>query len=253
MKNGDDSSNPLNTDGLILRGTNFSGSTPGNANRNRSRVGINRVAGATKSESPTPVRTTDQGVISNNITRVVETNDRVIIVDTDKEVIVNNYEETLDQKYINNGSGNLAVGFTVGGQISSLVPGVTKLGFNPDEFSITQLGSGLAGISSGSRFEKRVVMGTNNIDVALGNYYLKTITGATTLTVSNLPGLGYVACFILELTNGGSGAITWWSGVTWEEGIAPVLTTSGVDILGFYSTDVGTTWRGLLLGKDMLV
>jgi hypothetical protein len=248
MKTNDDSDNPLNSNGLILRGTTSVSSNNNSYRLNRTN---NTASRSNPARSTSPVKNAD--VIPSPVRRVIENNDRVIIVDTDKEVIVNNYEEILEQKYIDNGTGNVTVGLTVDNQISSLVSNVTKLGFNSNEFSITQLGSGLASVASGSRFEKRVVMGTNNIDVALGNYYLKTITGATTLTVSNLPSLGYVACFILELTNGGSGAITWWSGVTWEEGIPPTLTASGVDVLGFYSTDVGTTWRGLLLGKDMLV
>jgi hypothetical protein len=98
--------------------------------------------------------------------------------------------------------------------------------------------------------ETRVAMGANDIDLSLGNVFTKTISGATTLTVSNVPSTGQAISFILELTNGGVGAITWWSGVKWAGGTAPTLTTSGVDILGFYSHDGGTTWRGLVLAKD---
>jgi hypothetical protein len=107
-------------------------------------------------------------------------------------------------------------------------------------------------LTAASLLEKSVIMGgDNNINVSLGNYYLKTISGSTTLTVSNIPSPPYVACFILELTNGGSGLITWWSGVTWEGGTPPTLTASGVDVLGFYTTDSGTIWRGFVLGLNL--
>lgn len=99
--------------------------------------------------------------------------------------------------------------------------------------------------------EVRVAMAANNIDVATGNLFTKTISGATTLTVSNVPASGNVGSFILDLTNGGSAAITWWSGVKWAGGAAPTLTTTGRDVLGFYTHDGGTTWTGLLLGKDV--
>lgn len=98
--------------------------------------------------------------------------------------------------------------------------------------------------------EVKVAMPANAIDLATGNLFTKTISGATTLTVSNTPTTGNAASFILELTNAGSAAITWFSGVKWAGGTAPTLTASGVDVLGFYSHNGGTTWRGFLLSKD---
>ena len=98
--------------------------------------------------------------------------------------------------------------------------------------------------------ETKVAMGANNIDLATGNVFTKTITGATTLTVSNVLASGNANSFILELTNGGAYAITWFSGIKWSGGTVPTLTASGVDILGFYSHDGGTTYRGIVLAKD---
>jgi hypothetical protein len=98
--------------------------------------------------------------------------------------------------------------------------------------------------------ETRVAMAANNIDLSLANYFTKTISGAATLTVSNVPATGTTASFILELTNGGSATVTWFTGVKWAGGTAPTLTAAGVDILGFYSHDGGATWRGLMLAKD---
>jgi hypothetical protein len=91
----------------------------------------------------------------------------------------------------------------------------------------------------------------NNIDLNSGNYFTKTISGATTFSVSNVPSTGIVASFILELTNPGSGTITWWANVKWAGGSAPSLTASGRDILGFYTHNGGTIWNGLVLAKDV--
>lgn len=99
--------------------------------------------------------------------------------------------------------------------------------------------------------EARVAMGANDIDVRSGNYFTKTISIAATLTVSNVPATGTAASFILDLTNGASATITWWSGVKWAGGTAPTLTAAGRDVLGFFTHDGGTTWSGLLLGKDV--
>ena len=100
-----------------------------------------------------------------------------------------------------------------------------------------------------SIIETKAAIAASAIDVNLGNYFTKTISGATTFT-ANAISSGNVSSFILELTNAGSAAITWFSGVKWAGGTAPTLTSSGVDILGFYTHDGGTTWRGLVLAKD---
>ncbi|MBP8196923.1 MAG: hypothetical protein KAX64_00005, partial [Chromatiaceae bacterium] len=98
--------------------------------------------------------------------------------------------------------------------------------------------------------ETKVAMAANAIDLAAGNYFTKTITGTTTFTVSNTPASGTVGALIIELTNGGASTLNFWSGVKWAGGTAPTLTAAGVDILGFYTHDGGTTWRGLLLATD---
>ena len=98
--------------------------------------------------------------------------------------------------------------------------------------------------------EVKVAMPANDINLTTGNYFTKTISGATTLTVSNTPSAGTTGSFILDLTNGGSATITWWT-VKWVGGTAPTLTTAGRDTLGFFTHDGGTTWTGLVLGKDI--
>lgn len=98
--------------------------------------------------------------------------------------------------------------------------------------------------------EVMAVVSASNININAGNVFTRTISGATTFTVSNVPAAGTVASFILELTNGGSAAVTWWGGVKWASGTAPALTAAGVDVLGFYTHNGGTTWRGMLLSKD---
>lgn len=99
--------------------------------------------------------------------------------------------------------------------------------------------------------ETKVAVSASAIDVATGNYFSKTISTATTFTVSNVPTTGTAVSFILDLTNGGSATITWWSGMKWAAGTAPTLTSAGRDVLGFFTHDGGTTWTGLVLGKDV--
>lgn len=99
--------------------------------------------------------------------------------------------------------------------------------------------------------ETKTTSSANNFDLSAGNYFTHTVSGATTFTVSNTASSGSVSSFILDLTNGGSATITWWSNVKWAGGTAPTLTSSGRDALGFFTHDAGTTWSGLVLGKDI--
>ena len=99
--------------------------------------------------------------------------------------------------------------------------------------------------------ETKVAMGANDINLASGNLFTKTISGATTLTVSNVPTTGNVGYMILELTNAGSAAITWFSGVKWAGGTAPTLTASGKDIISMYTHDGGAVWNVSSIQKDV--
>ena len=109
----------------------------------------------------------------------------------------------------------------------------------------------LTGLTVTALKETSVAMAANDIDLATGNLFTKTISGSTTLTVSNIPTTGVSQSFILELTNGGSGTITWFSGAKFAKGTAPTLTASGKDIIGCYTLDGGTTWNVLVLGLDV--
>jgi len=103
--------------------------------------------------------------------------------------------------------------------------------------------------------ETRIAMGANDIDLRAGNYFTKTFTATTfTLTASNVPASGTAASFILDATNGGLATISFGTGFTsvkWVGGAQPTLTSAGRDVLGFFTHDGGTTWTGLLLGKDV--
>lgn len=99
--------------------------------------------------------------------------------------------------------------------------------------------------------ETKVAMAASDIDLSAGNYFTKTISGATTLTLSNVASSGSVSAFVLDLTNGGSATVTWFSGVKWNAATAPTLTASGRDVLAFFTHDGGTTWNGFVLGLGM--
>lgn len=98
--------------------------------------------------------------------------------------------------------------------------------------------------------ETKATLSGNNIDLSTGNYFTKTITATTNFTVSNVAPSGTVSSFILDITNGGSQTVNFWAGLQWPNGTTPTLTTSGRDVLGFFTHNGGSTWSGFVLGKN---
>ena len=100
--------------------------------------------------------------------------------------------------------------------------------------------------------ETQISLGVSSaIDLSLGNLFTKSVNSSTTFSFLNCLSSGTSNSFILELVNAGAFTIKWFSGIKWADGLAPILTASGVDVLGFYSYDGGVTWKGLVLGNDM--
>ena len=93
--------------------------------------------------------------------------------------------------------------------------------------------------------------GTQDIDLTLGNNVVATVdTSANTFTFSNPTASDELCGFTLFLTNGGSQTVNWPATVDWAGGTAPTLTTSGIDILVFITTDGGTIWHGMVASAD---
>jgi len=89
-----------------------------------------------------------------------------------------------------------------------------------------------------------------SIDLSTGNLFSKTITGSTAFSITGASPAGVVNTLILDLVNPGTN-ITWWGGIKWAGGVAPTLTVTGRDILGFFSYDGGASWVGLILSKNV--
>lgn len=110
-------------------------------------------------------------------------------------------------------------------------------------------GDKLTGVSI-EEYQRNV--SANIIDLSTGSVFTKIVEAPVTLSVIGAPPTaGVVTSFILELVNMNSTAVTYWSGIRWAGGEEPELTADGVDILGFYTYDGGTSWRGLVMAKDV--
>lgn len=138
---------------------------------------------------------------------------------------------------------------------ANLADGELAINLTDEKLFVKNAGGTVKVIASGNTItglkEIKTAVSASNIDLSTGNYFTKTISGTTTFTVSNVPNSGTAASFILDLTNGGSATVNWWSGVKWPAGVAPTLTSSGRDTLGFFTYDGGTTWSGFVIGLDV--
>ncbi len=93
--------------------------------------------------------------------------------------------------------------------------------------------------------------GTQDIDLTLGNSVSATVdTSTNTFTFSNPTASDEMCGFTLVLTNGGSQTVNWPGTVDWAGASAPSLTSSGVDILVFFTIDGGTIWHGMSASLD---
>ena len=124
----------------------------------------------------------------------------------------------------------------------------TRLNFEANLFATS---GNFADINTKRINEEYNVLADDNINLSLASLFQKTISTNTTFTISNIPTNKFTS-FILELINGGSYSITWFSSnIKWDNGTSPTLTSSGKDILLFYTIDNGSTWNGIVLAKDI--
>ena len=90
-----------------------------------------------------------------------------------------------------------------------------------------------------------VSMTGNNIDCHQGNYFTKTVNGATTFTISNVPATGAFT-IVLEVTLT-SGTLTWPTEIKWSGDSVPQVTTGKTHVFVLVTDDGGARWRGAAL------
>jgi hypothetical protein len=94
--------------------------------------------------------------------------------------------------------------------------------------------------------------GATTVALSVGNVHRVRLTGNVTFTFTGATA-GKASSLTLILVQDGTGSrlVTWPASVKWDGG-APVLSTGAnkVDIVTFLSVDGGTTWYGMLGGKD---
>jgi len=151
---------------------------------------------------------------------------------------------TITDDTTSNATRYLMLGTATSGSYTVANTSSTNLSFNPSTGALY-----IGGIVS--ERSNTIAITSNTVNLASGSYFSHTVAGVTTFTVTNIPSSGNSSAFILDLTNGGSSTITWFTNTKWASGTPPTLSTSGRDVLAFYTYDGGTTWSGFLLGKGL--
>lgn len=95
-----------------------------------------------------------------------------------------------------------------------------------------------------------ITSGSPNMNLSVSDAFQITVTANTALTFGNAPASGKAKYVSLEIINGGAFTVTWPTNTRWPGGTAPTLTTSGTDIVVFYTDDGGSNYRAAVVQKD---
>jgi hypothetical protein len=96
---------------------------------------------------------------------------------------------------------------------------------------------------------------TPSVSLSAGGSFSLTLSGNATIAFADAPATGSSG-FSLKVTQdaGGSGfTVTWPASVKWPGGTAPALTATAnkADVFVFTTDDGGTSFVGLVAGKDI--
>jgi hypothetical protein len=133
-----------------------------------------------------------------------------------------------------------------------------------NDVTITSLATGQVMVWSGTKWTNQahvdfpcgsavVSTGTHNVDRSVGEVQRLSLTGNTTLTVSNWPASGLFGRLVLEIQNTGAFNITTWpTGTIWPGGTVPTITPGSgkKDVIILMSFDGGTTIYGSAAGQN---
>lgn len=140
---------------------------------------------------------------------------------------------------------------SVTGVCTYVVSGTTKtINFSTDSGS----GSGSdTTIVNNYNYETdvKLLSGANTLNLADSDLFVKTLTSNITFNVAGIKPSPKVNSFALEIKNNSNYTITWWNNIKWPGGTIPQVAQNTTDIFGFYSYDGGSTWKGIILGKDI--
>lgn len=95
------------------------------------------------------------------------------------------------------------------------------------------------------------VSGTLTLNLSAAEVFTTTITEDTTIVISNTLASPKFNSLLLRITNGGSYVVTYPANTKYNNGLAPVLTISGTDLLVLHTVDGGTNWDCIQIAQNL--
>jgi hypothetical protein len=92
--------------------------------------------------------------------------------------------------------------------------------------------------------------GSVTLDLFTANNFKRQFSSTSTITITNAPATNAFG-FTFTMVNAGAYAITWPASIEWVGGSTPILTSSGTDVLTFFTFNGGTSYYGFVVGKNM--
>lgn len=154
------------------------------------------------------------------------------------------------------GGGSASIGTATDAALNNPANGNFLMYNNLGKWTNTPL-SGYAALPTGGGSETIVTnaaaTGAVSLNLANGNVFNLTLTGATTLTLTGATsGRACAISIYLRQDATGGRSVTWPTGSKWAGGSAPTLSSAAnsLDIVVFESLDGGTNWYGSLVGTN---
>ena len=160
-----------------------------------------------------------------------------ILLNAGGDVVIdaNATNTTIDGVTFDAGSIVTSGGITVGGNSNFLDNDVSRPNLKDYSEHVNAIGT---------------ITGNTAISFADGNVQTVTGNGNCEFSFTNPPASGKAGTLTLIITNGGANTTTFASPVKWPSDVAPSLTSSGVDILSFVTTDAGSNIFGFVGGLN---
>lgn len=93
--------------------------------------------------------------------------------------------------------------------------------------------------------------GTLTLNLSAAEVFTTTITEGTTIAISNAKSAPIFNSLLLRITNGGAYTVNYPSGTKYNNGIPPVLSVAGTDLLVLHTVNGGTNWDCIQIAQNL--
>lgn len=93
--------------------------------------------------------------------------------------------------------------------------------------------------------------GALTLNLSAAEVFTTTITETTTIAISNAKSAPIFNSLLLRITNGGAYTVSYPANTKYNNGIPPVLSVAGTDLLVLHTVDGGTNWDCIQIAQNL--